>query len=299
MTSKLDAIKSFVMTVETGSLSGASRKSGLSIATISRQITSLEERLGLKLLIRSTRKIVLTEEGNTYYSSVKNILNDLEHLEINLKDKSEEPSGNLHISAPTLFGRNYLIPILAEFTTLYPQINLEITLLDRPVDLLDEGIDIAIRIGELEDSSLLRRELGKIRWVLCASPEYLKNNENPQNPNELIHHDCLVYSQTKANNEWSFKDHNSVIKIKVPVKMRSNTLDAVVAFALKGRGIVMTPAWFVSEHIKDGSLRILMPEYEMNPRPISALFTHNHLLAHKVRILLDYLIEQLRMKKFY
>ena len=146
MNERIDAIELFVNIVETGSLSGAAKLTGWSISTISRQLTALEERLGLKLLIRSTRKIVLTEDGNAYYASVKEILNELNQLENQLKDKNKEPSGNLHISAPTLLGRNHLVPIFSDFMMQYPKIDLTITLLDRPVSLLDEGIDIILII---------------------------------------------------------------------------------------------------------------------------------------------------------
>ncbi|WP_173912137.1 LysR family transcriptional regulator [Acinetobacter sp. Marseille-Q1618] len=298
MNNKIDAIELFTQIVETGSLSAAAKRSGLSISTISRQITALEQRLGLKLLIRSTRKIVLTEDGSAYYAAVKEILNELNQVESQLKEHHQEPSGNLHISAPTLFGRHYLVPILTEFMLRYPKINLEITLLDRPVDMLNEGIDLAIRIGELEDSSLLCRQLGQIQWVLCASPLYLANNGIPEHPLDLSKHQCLIYSQSKIANEWEFLDHQTKLKVKVPVKMRSNTLDTVVAAALKGIGLTMTPQWFIQENIEKGELIPLMPTYQRPARPIYALFTHHHFLAHKVRLLLDYLVEQLAAQKF-
>ncbi|MBK0062294.1 MULTISPECIES: LysR family transcriptional regulator [unclassified Acinetobacter] len=293
----MDAIQSFINIVETGSLSGAAKKMGISVSTISRQITTLEERLRLKLLIRSTRKIVLTEDGNAYYASVKEILNELNQLENQLKDKNREPSGDLHISAPTLWGRNHLVPMLSDFMMQYPKINLTVTLLDRPVSLLDEGIDIAIRVGTLEDSSLLCRTLGHIRWVLCASPRYLEKNGTPLQPDHLMQHTCLIYSQNKHGNEWEFQGKNSKRKIKVPVRMRSNSLDAVVTASLKGAGIVMTPKWFVDKQIQQKELVILMPEYELPARPIYALFTHNHLMTNKVRVLLDYLI--FRLEQIY
>jgi len=297
MTEKLDAIEIFIATVETGSLSGAARKTGLSISTISRQLTSLENRLKVKLLIRSTRKIALTEEGNAYYTSVKEVFNNLHQLEEQLTQQKNDPIGRLHISAPTLFGRHYLIPILSDFMVLYPKIDLEITLLDRNVDLLEEGIDLAIKIGDLEDSSLICRTLGHIQWIACASPLYLKKYGIPKTPYELEKHQCLVY-KSATNNEWPFLDKGRKIKIKVPVKMKSNTLDAVVSGAIKGVGITLTPAWFVRDRIQNHELAPLLEGYQMEPRPIQALFTHNHLLTNKVRLLLDYLVKNLKISEF-
>lgn len=296
MKERFDTLALFVATVESGSLSGAARQTGLSISTISRQLTALEERLENRLLIRSTRKLVLTEAGSTYYNSAKHVLSELEQIELNLIESAQEPVGRVHISAPTLLGRHHLLPILADFLMIYPQINVEVTLLDRPVHLMDEGIDISLRVGELEDSSLLSRKLADIRWVLCAAPNYLQGRKQPQKPVDLLQHHCLVYSQHSSVHEWIFKAHNTTLKIKVPARMRSNTLDGVVYAAINGAGIVMTPLWYVEKNIKQQQLQILLPEYEMPPRPLYALFTHNKLMARKVRVLLDYLVEQMNLR---
>lgn len=299
MKERFDAIALFVATVDAGSLSGAARKTGMSISTISRQITALEERLETRLLLRSTRKLVLTEAGSQYYSSTRELLNELDQIELNLIEQGHEPMGRVHLSAPTLLGRVHILPLLSEFLITYPKIAIDVTLLDRPVNLIDEGIDIAIRVGELEDSSLLTRKLGEIRWVLCASPEYLNKKEIPLKPLDLLQHDCLVYSQYTAVNEWKFRDRNNIVKINVPARMRSNTLDGVVNAALKGAGIVLTPEWYVAEYIQQRQLKILLPEYEMSARPIHALFTHNKLLANKVRVLLDFLMKRLSLKFYF
>lgn len=298
MNEKLDAIALFICVVDMGSLSGAARKTGLSISTISRQLTKLEQKLAIRLLIRSTRKLVLTEAGQYYYAATKNLLLELDQAELTLNQSLQEATGNIHISSPTLFGRMHLVPIMSEFLLEHPKINLEMTLLDRTVDVLDEGIDVAIKIGALADSSLLSRKLGEIRWVVCAAPQYLKTRGIPKVPADLMQHDCLVYSQYRINPEWEFYQKNAQIKLKVPVRMRANTIDAVVDAASKGVGVVMAPAWFVAEHIQNKKLQIILSEYEQPPREIHALFTHKHLLANKVRILLDYLVKQLAENRF-
>lgn len=294
MIEKIDSINLFISIVETGSLSSAARKTGLSISTVSRQLTALENRLKIKLLIRSTRRIALTEEGHAYYVSVKEIFNNLNQLEDQLTQQNNEPIGRLHISAPTLFGRHYLIPILSNFMMLYPQIDLEITLLDRDVDLLEEGIDLAIKIGNLEDSSLIQKTLGHIQWNTCASPQYLDKYGIPNTPYELKNHKCLIYKNA-INHEWSFRDQNRKVKIKVPVKLKSNTLDAVVSAAISGAGITITPAWFVAENIQKNELVLLLEKYQMEPRPVQALFTHHRLLNNKVRLLLEYIAKNLEI----
>ena len=292
MNEQLNQLPLFIAIVECGNFSQAAQKLGVSVSTISRQLTALENRLGLKLVIRSTRKIVLTEHGQAYYTALKDVFQHLQYAENQLTQARDEPAGRLHISAPTLFGRHYLVPLLTDFMQCYPKINLEVTLLDREVDLVEEGIDLAIRVGDLADSALIQRRLGQIQWITTASPEYLSKHSSPQSPTELMQHACLIYTSA-TNFEWPFLHQGKIIKLKVPAKMQSNTLDAVVSAAMKGMGIVLTPAWFVRNSLQQGVLTEVLHDYRMPPRPIYALFTHQHFMAQKVRLLLDYLAEHL------
>jgi DNA-binding transcriptional LysR family regulator len=290
---RIDAMALFVTAIDTGSLSAAARERGLSLSSVSRHLTMLEERIGTRLIIRSTRMLALTEAGRAYYEKAKRLITEIDELESGLTAASEIPTGKLTVSGPTLFGRVFMLPILASFLAENPRITLDLTLLDRSVNLVEEGIDIAIHIGAMEDSSLVVRKLGSLRWVFSASPEYLDLKGVPENIADLAKHDCLVYGLHSLSSEWTMLDTDKPTRVQVPVRMRSNTLDGVVAAALKSTGIVCAPAWAIAEHVAAGRLQVVLRDFEMPPRPIYAVLTHNRLMAVKVRTLLECLAENL------
>ncbi|MEP4380632.1 MAG: LysR family transcriptional regulator [Alphaproteobacteria bacterium] len=283
----------FVATVDAGSLSGASRDIGLSLSTVSRHLTSLEERVGMKLLVRTTRALALTEAGQKYHERAKQLLSEIDDLELSLTEQTASPSGQLTISGPTLFGRVYLLPILSDFMIRYPDITLDMVLLDRAVNLVEEGIDLAVRIYDLDDSSLIVRRLGNLRWVFSAAPEYLKAMGTPEKPENLEDHDCLLFYEESRTPRWPVLVNGKPGHIKIPVKASSNTLDGVIAAAVAGAGVTFTPAWAVADHVGHGRLKVVLSEYELPPRPINAVFTHSRLLSGKVRALLDCLVEEI------
>lgn len=290
---RIDDMALFVAAIDAGSLSGAARKCDLSLSSVSRHLTALEERLGTRLVIRTTRMLSLTEAGTAYYERAKQILSEIDAIEVSLSAHAEAPTGRLNVSGPTLFGREYLLPILARFVVAHPRITLDVMLTDRHVNLVEEGIDLAIRIGELKDSSLIARKLGSLRWVVSAAPSYLTHRGTPRRPVELSEHDGLIYGQEAEHAIWPMKDGARTINIAVPVKMRSNTLDGVIAAALAGAGLAYAPAWAIADHVATGRLRVVLREFELPPRPINAVFTHSRLLSVKVRSLLDVLAEEL------
>jgi DNA-binding transcriptional LysR family regulator len=292
-TNRIDAMALFVAAIDTGSLSAAARERGLSLSSVSRHLTMLEERIGTRLVIRSTRMLALTEAGRAYYEKAKRLIMEIDDLESALTAASEIPVGKLSVTGLTLFGRVFMLPILAKFLAQHPQITLDVTLLDRPVNLVEEGIDLAIHIGEMEDSSLVVRKLGSLRWVFCASPTYLDARGVPENLTDLSRHDCLVSDLHSLNSEWQMLDAGKPTRVQVPVRMRSNTLDGVVAAAIEGTGLVCAPAWAIADHVAAGRLQVVLREFEMPPRPIYAVLTHHRLMAVKVRVLLEFLAENL------
>jgi len=283
----------FVATIDAGSLSRASRNLGLSLSSVSRHLSALEERIGTRLVVRTTRALALTEAGRTYYEAAKRITGEIDDLEVSLTSDVSEPSGRLSIYLPTLFGRVFILPILTEFMLRYPAVTLDVMMLDRSVNVVDEGIDLAVRIGDLEDSSLFVRKLGSVRWVVCAAPAYLEEKGTPEEPANLAEHDCLLYCEDTQAPVWPMVVDGKLERIRVSVRMRSNTLDSVVAAAIAGAGIVYAPAWFVTDHVAQGRLKVVMRDFERPPRPINAVFTHGRLLSAKVRALLDCLVEHL------
>jgi DNA-binding transcriptional LysR family regulator len=281
----------FVAAIDTGSLSGAARISGISLSSVSRHLSALEERVGTRLLIRTTRTIALTEAGQRYYDKSRSILTEIDEMESGLHTDAETPVGRLHVAGPTLFGRYFMLPLLARFAVMHPRIVMDVMLLDRQHNLIEEGIDVAVRIGPMVDSSLIIRKLGALRWIMCAAPVYLEQRGTPRTLAGLSGHDCLVYSQDSVSSEWELLDGDKPTQVQVPVRMRSNTLDGVVAAAVEGAGLVYAPAWSVMNFVNAGRLKVILSEHELPPFPINAVFTHNRLLSGKVRALVDYLAQ--------
>ncbi len=290
---RIDAMALFVATVDAGSLSGAARSSGLSLSTVSRHLTALEERVGTRLLLRTTRALALTEAGRNYYERARQLLTDIDDLEISLTSDAASPSGQLSISGPTLFGRVYLLPILSEFMMRYPDIKLDMVLLDRAVNLVEEGIDFAVRIYDLDNSSLMVRRLGDLRWVFSAAPDYLEARGIPRSPDDLINHDCLLFYEESRTPFWPVQVNGKAGQARIAIKACSNTIDGVISAAVAGAGITFAPAWSVADHVGHGRLKVILEDFELPPRPINAVFTHSRLLSGKVRALLDCLVEEI------
>ncbi|MDR0225415.1 MAG: LysR family transcriptional regulator [Burkholderiaceae bacterium] len=286
-----------VAAVDQGSLSGAARVAGISLASVSRHISALEERLGTRLLIRSTRSLRLTEAGQRYCAQARRLLASMDELESSMQTDALEPAGRLHVTAPTLYGRVHLQPLLAQFLVQHPKVTLDLHLLDRPVNMLEEGIDLAVLVGEQPSSSLVARRLGSIRWVLGASPDYLARRGTPASLRDLAGHDGLVYSHSATEQAWTLMQRGKPVTVAMNTRMRSNTVDGVVSAAVAGAGIVHAPAWAIADHVAAGRLLPLLPECETPARPVFAMMTHQRLMAGKVRSLIDYLARQLRGKR--
>ena len=286
------ALATFVRVVDAGSLSGAARSLPSSLTAVSRQISALERHFGTKLLHRTTRRLALTDDGRMLYERAKTILGEFRQVEAALMGH-HEPSGRLRIAAPTLIGRLLLAPVLAEFLRRYPAVSIDLQLVDRSVDMIEEDIHLALRIGHLPDSDLVARKLGDIQMIVCASPFYLERRGVPQTPAELSAHDCLAFSEIPGAAEWRFRQ-NAKSKWKIPISPRlwANSLDALVVAAKEGSGLVRVPSWQVMDDINAGNLRRVLQGYEPPAAPLHLLSQPSRLASPKTRVFADYLTAQ-------
>jgi DNA-binding transcriptional LysR family regulator len=285
----------FVRVVDAGSLSAAARSLPSSLTSVSRQISALERHFGTALLLRTTRHLALTDDGRIFYERAKSILAELNEVEATLSRGRHEPSGRIRVSAPTLIGRLLIAPLLAEFLRHYPSLDLELLLVDRAVDMVEEDIHLSLRVGHLPDSQLVARKLADLRMIVCASQAYLERCGIPQTPADLRDHDCLVFSATPGVAEWRFKDGaKSERRIRVAGRLWVNSLDALVSAAKEGAGIVRVPSWQVEAELANGNLQRILADYEPSPTPLHLLFQPSRVASPKARAFVDYLAERWR-----
>lgn len=291
---KLAAMRVFVKIADAGTLSAASLQLGLSLTSVSRQLIALEEALGTTLVERTTRHLSLTEAGLLYYERAKHILEEVAETERGLTAQTGTASGRLHVSAPSLLGRLRLAPILPGFLTEQTRVSIDLMLVDRPVRLAEEGIDVALRVGPLDDSGLIVRKLDDIQLVVCAAPDYLRRRGEPATPDDLVEHDCLAFGDVPGVAEWSFEDGAVRRSLRIPTRLCANDFDALVRAALAGVGLVRVPSWQVAHCLADGRLRIVLDAYQRPPTSLSILTLRNRLLLPKVRAFVDFLQQHWR-----
>lgn len=282
----------FVSVVDAASFVRAAESLDMSKAAVSRYISDLESRLGVRLLHRTTRRLSLTSEGSLFYERCKSLLQGLDEAERELSCSAAEVGGVLRINAPVSFGLLYLASAWAGFRKLYPNVQLDITHSDRVVDLVEEGYDLAIRIGQLPNSSLISRKLGTTGLVLCASPDYVRHHPPLTSPEDLAAHPLLSYSYASGGNEWVFTDVDGAVHtVRFQPAVRSNTGDVCATLALEGQGITLQPQFIVSEHLRSGRLVPLLPNYKARESGVHVVYPTRQFLAPKVRVLIDYLVE--------
>jgi DNA-binding transcriptional LysR family regulator len=292
---QLAALATFVRVVDAGSLSGAARSLPSSLTSVSRQLSALERHFGTQFVHRTTRRLVLTDEGRMLYERARAILGELKQVETALSANHEVPTGRLRISAPTLIGRMLVAPILAEFLRRYPSVSVDLQLVDRAVDMLEEDIHVALRIGHLPDSQLVARKLADIQMIVCAAPSYLERRGTPSAPPALAEHDCLAFSDTPSLSEWRFgKEARSECRIAISARLWINSLDALVLAAEEGAGVVRLPSWLVKREVAAGRLVRILKDHEPPPSSLHLLFQSARLASPKTRVFADYLIERWR-----
>jgi DNA-binding transcriptional LysR family regulator len=285
----------FVRVVDAGSLSAAARSLPGSLTSVSRQISALEQHFGTPLLLRTTRHLALTDDGRILYERAKSILGEMREVEATLSRGRQAPSGRIRVSAPTLIGRLLIAPLLAEFLRRYPQLTVDLLLVDRVVDMVEEDIHLALRIGHLPDSPLVARKLADLQMIVCASPAYLERRGVPQEPADLSRHDCLVFIDASGIAGWRFKDGaKTERRIRISGRLRVNSLDALVSAAKDGAGLVRVPSWQVETDIAHGGLQRVLVDYEPKPTPLHLLFQPSRQASPKSRVFVDYLVERWR-----
>jgi DNA-binding transcriptional LysR family regulator len=291
---RFEAMNVFVRVVEAGSLSAAARAIPMSLTSVSRHLSALERQFGMQLLRRTTRAIALTDEGRLFFERAKAILADVDEVGALLSASRSEPTGRLRIAAPTLLGGTVIAPLLPRFLATYAEMSIELLLIDRTVNLVEEDIQLAIRVGRLPDSTLIARKIGDVRMIVCAAPAYLERHGQPLVPDALRDHDCLVFSDRPGSVDWRFKSAGTRHSVRVKGRLWANALDVLVGAAIDGAGIVRAPSWQVADDIERGRLRRILQEYEPTPAPVHALFERTRRTSPSVRAFLDYLLESMR-----
>jgi len=285
----LDGIAAFARVVDSGSFSAAARRLNISKSAVSAHVQRLEERLGTRLLNRSTRRLSLTEAGATYFRHCARILAEAEAAEQAATVLQREPRGTLRISAPDSFGSMHVAPAVPRFLKRYPDLAVDITLSPKHVNLVDEGLDLAIRIGVLEDLPLVVRKLAPSRLVLCAAPAYLKAHGMPHAPDELAKHNCLCTRLLPWGDEWRLAGKRGEARVAVGGSLRSNSAEMLRAAALDGIGIALLPTWAVAEPLRKRALRRVLDEWEPPASTIYAVYPGSRLMSMKVRAFVDHL----------
>jgi DNA-binding transcriptional LysR family regulator len=287
-------MQTFGAVVEAGSFVKAGDALGLSKAAVSRYVSGLETRLGVRLLNRTTRRLSLTEEGEVFYARSRELLAALGEAEAELTVRSGAARGLLRVNASVTFGIRHLAPLWGKFRDLHPDVQLDVTLSDRLVDLIEEGYDVVIRIAhELAGSSLVSRRLAATRMALCASPEYLERHGTPRKPKELAEHAVIAYSYWSGGDEWRFEGPEGPVSVKTRPFMHTNSGDTCRAMALAHQGVVLQPLFLVGEDIAAGTLVELMPEFRSLELGIYAVYPSRKLVAPKVRALVDFFAAEL------
>lgn len=275
----------FTAVAESGNFTQAAKKLLISTAQVSRQVSELEQRLNTKLFYRTTRKVTLTEEGQLFYQQCRSILDGLEVAERSLTNLQSTPQGKIRISAPVTYGERHIIPLINQFLLQYPQVEIEVQLSNQRIDLIEEGFDLAIRLGQLNDSSLIAKRISSRQHFLCASPSYIEQHGKPETINDLKQHNCLLGSA----DFWLFADK----KVRISGNLRCNSGLGLVDAALKGIGIVQLPEYYITEHINNGELITLLEQQQRAEEGIWALYPQNKYLASKVKLLINFLQENL------
>lgn len=286
---RLVAMDVFLRVVDKGGFTAAAEDLRQSRAMVSKHIQDLEEHLGARLLNRTTRKVSLTEVGRVYYEKCSQILEDVTEAENAVGEMQTHPRGLLRINAPVSFGVLHLAASVSDYMTVQPDVAVELTLDDRVVDLVEEGYDLAIRIGRLADSSLISRRLAPCRMLVCASPAYLAQHGTPHHPDDLARHNCLGYRYDPRRDDWQFESADGPAAVHVRGSLQSNNGDALLAAALHGVGIVLLPSFIAGPDVASGRLVALLPGHRVPELVIHALYPHSRHLSAKVRSFVDFL----------
>jgi DNA-binding transcriptional LysR family regulator len=290
---RLAAINVFVAIAEAGSLSAAGRRLGMPLSTVSRYLAALEDQVRVRLITRTTRDLVLTESGRHYLESCRRLVAELEAAELRLAGEHEEPQGELAVTAPVVFGRLQVLPLVVEFLRMSPRVTARLLLVDRTVDLIEEGLDVSVRIGALPDSSLIATRVGSIRHITCASPAYLLSRGRPSSPQELRNHDCISFTALSPVERWSFAGPKPQ-RVNLHPRLTVNTAEAAIDAAVAGLGITRVLSYQAARPVAEGSLRLILEKFEPEEMPVNILHREDRLPQAKVQSFIAFAVPRLR-----
>jgi DNA-binding transcriptional LysR family regulator len=288
---RIDAMHAFVTVADLQGFAPAARKLGLSPSGVTRLIAALEDRLGARLLQRTTRQVALTDVGARYLERARRILADVEEAESSVEGERTQPGGRLVVSAPVGFGRLHVSPVMSAYLKRYPEVSSELRLSDRMINLVEEGVDLAVRIGHLPDSTLVARHVGEMRRIVVASQDYLKRRGEPKTPGEIASHDTILFGAMTAAPDWRFVEGGSEIRVAISPRFSTNSADAAIQYAEAGGGLTRVMAYQAAASLKAQRLRIVLAAFEQPAMPIHIVYPTSRLLSAKVRTFIDLVTE--------
>ena len=296
----LNGIELFVKAIDSGSFSEVGRQLHVAPSSISRKINALEEELGVRLLQRTTRHLSLTEAGEVYYELVSEVLKSLDEAQLAITQLQATPKGTLRLNVAIPLGEHNIVPLLPEFLGLYPELKIDLTLEDQAIDLVEKRVDLSIRVGVLNDSSIVARKLAENNYVICGSPQYFDTHGIPETPSELAQHNCIINKNIYSGNVWQFTKGEDIENISVTGNFQANTGGALYNAIISHLGVSALPTWFVGQDISQGRLLRVLDNYEidlpaMADSAIYALYPAGQYLSPKVRVFIDYLVEKLSL----
>lgn len=294
---RLEAMTLLIASVESGSFTAASRQLNVPLPTVSRKMSALEDYLGVRLLIRSTRNLTLTDAGAAYVQSCKQILEQVDEAERSAVGEFRSPRGDLLITAPVVFGKLHFLPIINEFLATYPEINVRLILSDQPVNLADEHIDVALRVGKLPDSSMVATQVGTVERVICASPDYLASHGKPKEPADLTEHACVSYEAMTSGPVWVFRPtdpQGESVSVNLSPRLSVNTAESAIEAAIAGVGLTHVLSYQVVHAIEKQQLRLVLRDYEPEPVPVHLMRAGQSPLPAKTRCFFEFAVPRMR-----
>lgn len=291
---RLFLMETFVAVAEEEGFAPAARRLGVSPPVVTRSVAALERRLGVLLLERTTRKVRVTEAGARYLGDCRRLLSEIEDAEAAVSGEHSKPRGSLGVTASVMFGRLFVAPILVDFLAKHPQVTARALLLDQVVDLIDEGLDVAVRIAHLEDSTLTSAKVGAVRRVVCASPEYLEKHGTPHSPRDLLGHRSFVFSTERSTPAWSFQHKGQASSFRPRASLLANSSEVGIEAAVAGAGVTRALSYMVAAHVRAGRLRIVLEDYEAKPIPIHVVYREGRRAPARVRAFVDFVVPRLR-----
>lgn len=291
---RFEAMRTLVAAIDTGSLSAASRTLGVPLPTVSRRVSDLEALLGAQLVVRTSRKLLLTEAGAAYVAAARRVLEDLAEAERAASGEYRAPRGELLVTAPIMFGKLNVAPIVHDFLAAYPDVSVRLVLSDWVIDLVESHVDVALRIGSLPDSALVARRVGEIRWVLCASPDYLRRRGEPRTPDDLSDHDCIAFEEFQRHREWPLAGANGIQQIAIRARFSASTADGVIDGAVAGLGIARVMSYQAAPSVRDGKLVSILSDCAPPPLPVQLVYAPHPQQPLKLRAFLDFIAPRLQ-----